>query len=248
MRQSNSFAILPLTVEYDPYLWLKRTLDCLLFVLELIEKTFVFFYQRYNSIMEKIINWILPSWVTPNGISYFRAGLAIPVLLLLFAGLKFQSFWLYVFAAYLDSVDGLLARSRKLLTDLGAVVDALADKGYTLIILIPVVCLLNYKEVGLFFLILHLVSLFSIAPVEIYLGIVRWQDYKQSLVEKTKKLALRAGPSGKIKFILEACGVGAYLKGYPDPSGFYCLLGAILILASSPFAFRSLFTKLHARL
>jgi phosphatidylglycerophosphate synthase len=211
------------------------------------EKAFKGFYKSYNNALENLIGKIFPSWITPNGISVFRAFLFLPVLILLLLDFQISAFVLFVFAAYLDSVDGLLARSRKMLTEFGAAIDALMDKLFFVCLLVPTVFLLDYTDTGIFYPIVIFSSLTLIVPVEIWLTVVRWQDYLDFSANKGEKRLIKAGMSGKIKFLLEMCGLGAFVLAYPNPQSNFALLGSFFILLSAPFAYRSLITKINAR-
>lgn len=211
------------------------------------EKAFKSFYRGYNEMLQSVVNKIFPSWVTPNGISVFRAFIFLPVLILLLLGFQISAFVLFVFAAYLDSVDGLLARSRQLMSELGAAVDALMDKMFFVCLLVPVIFLMDYAKVGVFYAVLCFSCLVLIIPVEIWLTIVRWQDYLNYSADKNNKCLIKAGMSGKIKFILEMCGLGAFILAYPDPESNFSLLGSFFIVLSAPFAYRSLIAKINAR-
>jgi len=152
-----------------------------------------------------------------------------------------------VIAGYLDSVDGLLARCRKQETDFGAALDALMDKIFFICLLVPVVFLTNYAEAGILITVLSFSCLVLIVPVEIWLAIVRWQDYLQMSADKTKIRLIKAGPAGKIKFLLETCGMGAFILAYPNTDSIFSSLGVFFIVLSAPFAYRSLIAKINAR-
>lgn len=251
MRQTNCLMLFQPVVDYDPYLLYKRLWDFLLVVVfatfEFFEKSFKAFYQRYNFVMEKIVGKIFPSWVTPNDISIFRAFLFLPVLILLLLDFQISAFVLFVFAAYLDSVDGLLARSRKILTEFGAAIDALMDKVFFVCLIVPLIFLMDFTNTGIFYPVIAFSSLTLIVPVEIWLTVVRWQDYLDFTNNKSEKRLIKAGMSGKIKFLLEMCGLGAFVLAYPNPESNFSLLGSFFILLSAPFAYRSLITKINAR-
>jgi phosphatidylglycerophosphate synthase len=197
--------------------------------------------------MEKIVGKIFPLWITPNGISVFRAFMFVPVLILLLLDFQISAFVLFVFAAYLDSVDGLLARSRKILTEFGAAIDALMDKIFFVCLIVPLVFLMDYTNTGIFYPVAAFSSLTLIVPVEIWLAIVRWQDYLKFSANNDSKCLIKAGTSGKIKFLLEMCGLGAFILAYPNPESGFSLLGSFFIIVSGPFAYRSLIAKLNAR-
>ncbi|MDO9509777.1 MAG: hypothetical protein Q7J14_00650, partial [Candidatus Magasanikbacteria bacterium] len=132
-------------------------------------------------------------------------------------------------------------------TDFGAAIDALMDKLFFICLIVPVVFLMNYEKAGILIAVLSFSSLVLIVPVEIWLVIVRWQDYLQISADKTKKRLIKAGMSGKIKFLLEMCGLGAFILAYPNPNSFFSFLGSFFIIISTPFAYRSLVAKINAR-
>jgi len=150
------------------------------------EKAFKSFYQYYNFLLGSAVGKIFPLWITPNGISVFRAFLFLPVLILLLLDFQIPAFVLFVFAAYLDSVDGLLARSRQAMSELGAAVDALMDKMFFICLIVPTVFLMDYSTTTVFYPILVFSSLSLIVPVEVWLTIVRWQDYQQFAAKRAK--------------------------------------------------------------
>lgn len=70
----------------------------------------------------------LPSWVTPNGVTVFRALLVAPIVWLLRDGSYGAALGVIAVAMLLDFVDGALAQARDQKTELGAFLDPLADK------------------------------------------------------------------------------------------------------------------------
>ncbi|MDQ6829019.1 MAG: CDP-alcohol phosphatidyltransferase family protein [Gemmatimonadota bacterium] len=82
----------------------------------------------------------------PNTLTLGRILITPLVALLPFAGpwqLKFTGFVLYVLAAVTDYFDGMLARTRNLITDLGKLLDPLADKLLLVGTMIPMYILMT---------------------------------------------------------------------------------------------------------
>ena len=64
----------------------------------------------------------------PNALTAIRM-LLIPLYLILFSrGLKYPAMWVFLAAASTDMLDGMIARRFNLITDLGKLMDPLADK------------------------------------------------------------------------------------------------------------------------
>jgi CDP-diacylglycerol--glycerol-3-phosphate 3-phosphatidyltransferase len=82
----------------------------------------------------------------PNSLTVARIVASPAVALLPFApswGLRFAGFWLFIAVAVTDYYDGHLARSRDLVTDLGRLLDPLADKLLLLATFIPMFLLVG---------------------------------------------------------------------------------------------------------
>jgi CDP-diacylglycerol--glycerol-3-phosphate 3-phosphatidyltransferase len=82
----------------------------------------------------------------PNAISAARIAAAPFLLVLPFVPsvpMRLLAFVLFVLAALTDYLDGMLARRRKLVTDLGRVLDPLADKFFLLATIVPVYLLMR---------------------------------------------------------------------------------------------------------
>jgi len=71
---------------------------------------------------------VTPDWVTPNVLSVLRLAM-IPLIIASMALASFKlAILLFIFAALLDTLDGTIARARGQITDLGIILDPLADK------------------------------------------------------------------------------------------------------------------------
>ena len=72
----------------------------------------------------------------PNLLSISRIFLLLPIIAFFEKGFFFLSFTIYIFAAFTDYLDGLLARKYRQTSDLGSLLDLLADKLFVSILLI----------------------------------------------------------------------------------------------------------------
>ena len=99
----------------------------------------------------------------PNKLAVLRIILVIPFVLLLCGGysvdgaigylLRVVSFWIFLGAAITDYLDGQIARSRNLVTNLGKLLDPLADK---ILVLSALLVFVKYEKVCLWIVILIL--------------------------------------------------------------------------------------------
>ena len=64
----------------------------------------------------------------PNYLSMLRIALVVPIAWLLWSHQIMSAFWLMLFAGFTDALDGFLARRYSWQTDLGSMLDPLADK------------------------------------------------------------------------------------------------------------------------
>lgn len=86
------------------------------------------FQEKIDILVEKLFLWIIPKWVMPNWLSYFRI-LTVPFIgWLLYNGDIKSALILFLISASTDFLDGAMARRRDQITDLGKVIDPIADK------------------------------------------------------------------------------------------------------------------------
>jgi len=191
----------------------------------------------------------LPRWITPNLVTVGRATMFIPMAVLVLLGYNVTALIVHIIASVLDFVDGALARARGEVTELGAVLDAMSDKAYfegAVGLLIP---LMDYADCP-WWLITPIIGASAVlAIIEILLARVRWQDYDHNNRNNapSEKRDLRAAHSGKFKFVLETVGVGAFIVAYPDATSAWTLLGLTAFALATPYAVKSLQSKLKQR-
>lgn len=114
-----------------------------------------------------------PLWLIPNAISLARL-LALPVIIYLILERQHQSaFWLFAAAGISDAVDGVLAKRLGVVSEIGAYLDALADKA----LLVGVYVTLGY--VG--HVAIWLVFLIVFRDFLIIAGAILFQTLTQSL-------------------------------------------------------------------
>jgi CDP-diacylglycerol--glycerol-3-phosphate 3-phosphatidyltransferase len=78
--------------------------------------------------MDRVFLWAIPRWVPPNALTVVRL-LLIPVVLVLFQlGHAWWAVGVFWVAAVTDALDGAMARIRHQQTNLGRLLDPLADK------------------------------------------------------------------------------------------------------------------------
>ncbi len=162
---------------------------------------------------------ITPRIVTPNLISLLRIAL-IPVLLgLMYWESYFTGLLLFIFIALTDSFDGALARYRQQITDLGLILDPLADKLLIIATLIFFISHYPFPELIFYLMVFELIVLL--------LGYIKISIFKQT-----------AWPSnlwGKIKMVCQSLAVLAIFGWLIIPTTFLLYLSAYLLLAALLF-------------
>jgi phosphatidylglycerophosphate synthase len=85
----------------------------------------------------RAVDWALPAWVTPNHLSFLRLALSGAILVMEFAGGSLGAIILLGLAAgFSDLFDGMLARQRGQSSALGAFLDPLGDKVFTVVLVV----------------------------------------------------------------------------------------------------------------
>ncbi len=178
-----------------------------------------------------------PAWITPNGVTVARMALVVPILWLIAADRFDGAFVLAVVSFVGDFVDGALAHVRGQFTELGKVLDPLADK------------VVNYAVLG--FLLPKLPAVFTLPVVAcagIGLALTGWRLHKM-VTHRLRGEPMPASPAngpGKVKAVSEMVGISALLFGLAFerraiPGGaFFVWFGGALLALSIPFAVWSL--------
>lgn len=150
--------------------------------------------ERIDQFWQNVLLRFLPKWVSPNHFTFVRLAL-IPLVLLLLVGKYFSAgLILFVLAALADSIDGALARQRKMITAWGLILDPIADK--LLIILSSLFLAIYYPWPQLLFLIVILDFIMILSGVIF------------SLVWPNRKI-MPADFWGKGKMIFQSAGIVA---------------------------------------
>lgn len=154
------------------------------------------FQSISDSIIEKLFLWAIPKWVTPNQVSYSRILMSPLVLLLLSNKDYFIGIVIFIFAASTDFIDGALARKREQVTDLGKILDPVADK---------ILILSIFLFIGFDYLIVYVFTIFVVLEVVAVITGAAFSNYIGR--------PLGANLYGKIKMILQSASVFAFLVG-----------------------------------
>lgn len=143
----------------------------------------------HDKILAKTILKLLPAKILPNHITAFRFA-ATPIVALL---MLYQHYYIglmaFLIVALSDALDGSMARTRNQITEWGKLYDPLADK--ILISSMVFIIVLRYIDFWASMVIIGL---------EIIIVTTAW-------IRKKKGLKVEANTWGKIKMILQVCGV-----------------------------------------
>ncbi len=171
--------------------------------------------MHYNKItvvdkfLEKTLLKFIPFFVTPNQVTYLRFILTPIVGWLFYKEVYDWGLVLFIFTMLTDAIDGAMARTRNQITDLGKIIDPLADK----FAIATVVVLLVIKNLN---------PIIAILIIAIDILIMIAGGYRKYISKKN----IQAEIFGKLKLITQVVGVGVLLV--------YILLswGWLLILAN----------------
>lgn len=178
----------------------------------------------HDRLLARSVLWILPLWVTPNQITWWRVVLTPLVAWLTVDGQYVTGILFFLFAAFTDALDGSLARTRDQITRFGMLFDPLADK----LLIGTMVLIIVVRNLGawLGWLILLIEVIFMLSALVVR---VRF---------KTVHMANRWG---KIKMILQVVATGFTLLGLVVGMPYLFTIATWLFGLSIGFAIVSLF-------
>ncbi len=156
----------------------------------------------------------------PNLLSISRLILVFPIIFLFEIDYFLLSCSIFILASLTDFLDGYLARKNNLESDLGSLLDLLADKLFVSILLVW----LSFKFES-YFLLICTISIFT---REISISYVRL-----FLVTKSKELSeISSDFSGKLKTSFQMVGLGLLLISSLNPLYLYNLSLAFVFLSA----------------
>jgi CDP-diacylglycerol--glycerol-3-phosphate 3-phosphatidyltransferase len=189
------------------------------------------FQQKSDLLIKKLILWAIPKWLKPNFFTWVRVA-TVPCLFWLLETNQYKSaLVLFLFSAATDFVDGALARTRDQETELGKVIDPVADK-----LLIGAVL----AVLGIQYLI-----------VQIFLAVMALEILAILL---SSFLAYRIGrPTGantfgKVKMILQSASVILLLPGIILKSPLLIEIATGLLVLALIFALLSAYQQINSKI
>ena len=166
----------------------------------------------------------IPDWISPNHVTLFRI-IMIPVIIL---SLTFEFFHLaailFAIAAFSDAVDGALARVRNQITDIGKIMDPIADK----VLVLTVIIMIAPQYIGWPLIVATLVIEFMLVG-------------NAYVVQKRKTEITNAHGTGKIKMVAQSFSILFLFTFIIFSLPLLLTISKVLLLISVIFGATSLF-------
>ncbi|NTW61674.1 CDP-alcohol phosphatidyltransferase family protein [Candidatus Saccharibacteria bacterium] len=186
---------------------------------------------RIDKIVDKTILRFIPHSIKPNQITLIRFLLIPLVSYLFFVHNNLLALIVFVVAASTDFIDGAMARTRHQITDLGKIIDPVADK---LLILAALV------GIGLKFLIIKVFVVFILIELA---GIVL-----DGLFTFKIGKVMGANFYGKIKMVLQSVAVITFLIGFLLHNVLIIKISEDILILALVFAVMSSIKQIKLRL
>ncbi len=176
-----------------------------------------------DKILARTLLPLIPRFVTPNAITWFRF-ISIPfVAYLLASGEYLPGLVLFFFSSFSDAVDGALARTRDQVTEWGKTYDPLADK-----LLIGT---------AVFILVSRFVSVYLAATI---IGLELFLLVGALYRKRMQGIPIEAEVSGKMKMVVQSFGIGALLVSIIFQIPAFFIIAEYLLYLAIVFAIISL--------
>lgn len=180
------------------------------------------FQQKMDNLIYNLFGQIIPKSIKPNHLTVLRFILIPVVFVLLYLGYIIWGLVVFIITASTDFLDGTLARKRNQITDLGKIIDPIADK-----LLIGAMLFffgIEYLIIQIFLVIIVL---------EIIAALTSGFAYK--IIGRP----VGANIYGKIKMILQSLAIGFFLLGSIINSKYLFELSIMTLIIALIFALLS---------
>lgn len=182
-----------------------------------------------DNIVDKVFLWAIPHSVTPNQMTVVRFILVPVVYWLLISGNFGWALFIFVIAASTDFIDGAMARTRNQITDMGKVIDPLADK----LLILSVLFYFGFKYL--------IIDIFIIVIILEILAVLLSVFFNSTTGNKP----IGANVFGKLKMIFQSFSVGFFILGIFIKSTFFANLSNYLLVAALVFAIISAIVQVY---
>jgi CDP-diacylglycerol--glycerol-3-phosphate 3-phosphatidyltransferase len=187
--------------------------------------------KAIDGIIDKSILRFIPYTVRPNQVTVIRFILIPIVYWLLIKGWFGLALFTFFIAASTDFVDGAMARTRNQITDIGKIIDPVADK----LLIMTVLLYIGFD----YFIVKVFVIVIILELTGILLSII---------FSKANGRPIGANLYGKIKMILQSFSVGLFILGILINDLFLVVLSEDLLFLALLFALFSAIENLRVRI
>jgi CDP-diacylglycerol--glycerol-3-phosphate 3-phosphatidyltransferase len=177
------------------------------------------FQAKMDVSIERMFLWAFPKWVRPNYLTYFRIATIPFIFGLMYLDKYILALVLFVISASTDFLDGTMARRRDQVTDLGKIIDPIADKMLIAVLLFSVGYQYLIVKVFLVFMLLEIIMVASGAFLAYRFG-----------------KPVGANIYGKIKMMLQTVSVFVFLAGVVLSKNILITISVIILLIALIFA------------
>lgn len=165
-------------------------------IMDMVAKPDIRIQKTLDNFISRVFLRFIPHSVKPNYITIIRFALVPVVYLLLESNNLGWALLVFTIAASTDFIDGAMARTRNQITDVGKVIDPLADK----LLILSVLSYIGFKyliiKIFFVFIVLELIAVLAGALFSFAIG-----------------KSIGANIFGKIKMILQSFSVGMFVLG-----------------------------------
>ena len=186
--------------------------------------------KTIDKFIDKVFLRFIPCYVKPNHVTVVRFILTPIIYYFLILNRFDIALIIFIIAASTDFIDGAMARTRNQITDLGKIIDPIADKLLILSILLYIGFDYLIVQIFVVFIILELIAVISGAFFSFAIG-----------------RPVGANLYGKIKMILQSFSVGVFILGILMKNNFLINISKEILFLALVFAVMSGFDHIWAR-